>query len=96
MKKTKTILGAALVCAALASVVSPSLASARPAHGGGCSSANLTRVEANYESQADWGTKPTVAAEIAAASSALSNGDARACAVHIGNAERLELTPIGY
>ncbi|HEY0234402.1 MAG TPA: hypothetical protein VGC86_05025 [Afipia sp.] len=96
MKKTKTILGVALACAALASVVSPIPASARSAHGGGCTGANLNKVEGNMESMADWGNKPAVAAEIAAASTALSNGDARGCAVHISKAERLEVTQAGY
>ncbi|HEY0219952.1 MAG TPA: hypothetical protein VGC26_09350 [Afipia sp.] len=96
MKKTKTILGAAVVCAALAAVASPVPASARSAHGGGCSGENLNKVEANMETMADWGTKPAVAAEIAAASTALSNGDARGCAVHISKAERLEVTQVGY
>ncbi len=95
MKKTRNILGAAVVCAALASVVSS--ASARSAHSGGCSSENLAKVEGNYESQGDgWVSKPAIAAEIAAASTALSNGDARGCAVHIGRAEHLETTAAGY
>jgi hypothetical protein len=87
MKKTKTTLGAAIVCAALVSVIAPVPASARSA---GCSGANLTKVEAKMENMADWGSKPTVAAEIAAASTSLSNGDTRGCAAHIGKAERLE------
>ncbi len=95
MKKTKTILGAAVACAALASIVAP--ASARSAaHAVGCSNANLTKIENNMEAMADWGTKPAVAAEIAAASTALSNGDARGCAVHIGKAEHLEAAPGSY
>ncbi len=67
MKKTKTILGAAVACAALVSVIA-SPASARSAHSAGCSGANLTKVETNMENMADWGNKPAVAAEIAAAS----------------------------
>ncbi len=93
MKKTKTTLGAAVACAALVAVIASAPASARSA---GCSGANLNKVEAQMESMADWGAKPAVAAEIAAASPALSTGDARSCAVHITKAERLEVTPGSY
>jgi hypothetical protein len=98
MKKTKTSLGAAVVCAALASFVASVPASAKSTHSSGCSSANLAKVEANYEGEADWGYKPAVAAEIAAASTALSNGDARGCAVHLSKAERYEMSSVatGY
>ncbi len=96
MKKTKTTLGAAVVCAALASFIASVPASAKSAHGAGCSGANLTKVENNMEAMADWGTKPAVAAEIAAASTALSNGDMRSCTVHIGKAQHLESTQASY
>lgn len=87
MKKTKTTLGAAVVCAALVSAITTAPASARSA---ACSGANLTKVEASMENMADGGNKPAVAAEIATASTSLSNGDTRGCAAHIAKAEHLE------
>ncbi len=79
----KTILGAAVLSAALASA-------SAPARAAGCDSASLTKVGNALEVMADGPGRAALANEVAAVNEAISKGDMHACAVHIRKAEHLE------
>jgi hypothetical protein len=80
----KTIVGAAAICMAIAAT--PAFA-----RGAACAGSDMTNAENVMENMSDAApAKSTIAAELASASTALSNGDARGCAVHLTKATRLE------
>lgn len=79
----KTILGAAILSAALASA-------SAPARAAGCDAASLTKAGNALEVMADGPGRAALALEVAAVNDAISKGDMRACAIHIRKAEHLE------
>jgi len=80
----KTIVGAAALCLAFTAMsVSAQAAS--------CAGKDMTKAEDRMEGMSDVNpSKPAIAAELATASSALSEGKGRECAIHLTKAVKLE------
>jgi hypothetical protein len=80
----KITMGAVAICMAIA-------ATPVAAHAAACAGNTMTKAEDMMENMSDLNpAKPTIAAELATASTALSNGDARGCAAHLTKATHLE------
>jgi hypothetical protein len=78
----KTIIGAAAMAAVTLAIVPAQAAKM----GGGCSSANLAKVESSVEAMADGDSKWAAEKEMAAAQDALLNGKMGACGMHLAKA----------
>ncbi|MBY0382447.1 MAG: hypothetical protein K2W78_11065 [Xanthobacteraceae bacterium] len=80
----KTIVGGAALCLAF-SVMSVS------AQAASCAGKDMTKAEDRMEGMSDVNpSKPAIAAELATASSALSEGKGRDCSIHLTKAVKLE------
>jgi hypothetical protein len=83
----KKLLGVAAMAAVAYAVV--------PAHaakvGGGCSSANLTKVESTIDTMADGENKFAAEKEVALAQEAMLGGKMGACGMHLSKAMHAEM-----